>query len=532
MIPTICVVKDTQLALNKATVLIIILLTHCVLTLPTYAVESHPGINLESMYSEAVIAYNKKQSDQALKLLNELLAASPNHPEGLELMALTLKERGEQAKAMEIYSRLIKTKPEVERGPYYFEVGMMYHKQNKPELARAHFERALKLGFNRTTTQLFLGLISFNAGNLNEAEKSFGEVKSGGAPEMKVLAHYYLGLIHFKNGYGAGGTHELTLARKLAREIPNNKMISDIATAADKILAPFNKDQWFGNITLLGEYDSNIAQLPTSAAAANASKKATPNFIINGGVGYMTSPTRTVQWVGNYRFSVNKTTNVETKSYEYFSHTPALFMNINPLSRTTGGLKAEGNLTFNNMPRNPGQTNGAYLFRKYSVYLEGSPYFRYEMAKNIQTELEAGYRKITNDSDPNQSGNLLRVRGAAHGNGASKLINPGASISYEKLHTLGTDLRSNSLDFGLSNMMKLTGADILNVSFDYILSRYPLSTSQRSDKTMIARASVVHTLSAKFSILGEATYTNNTSSLSDSYTYNRMAFGLGMGWTL
>ncbi|OFY98255.1 MAG: hypothetical protein A2070_14415 [Bdellovibrionales bacterium GWC1_52_8] len=504
----------------------------CIKTDPVYAVESHPGINLESMYSEAVIAYNKKQSDQALKLLNELLVASPNHVEGLELMALTLKEKGDPTKAMEVYARLIKAKPEAARGPYYFEMGMMYHKANKPDLAKPYFEKALKLGFNRSTTQLFLGLISFTAGRLNESEKSFTEVKSGGAPEMKLLAHYYLGLIHFKNGYGAGGTYELTAARNLARDLPNSKMTTDIAAGADKILAPFNKDQWFGNMTFLTEYDSNIATLPTSAAAANASKKSTPNLMLNGGAGYMTSPTNTVQWVGNYRFSVNKTTNVQTKSYEYFNHTPALFMNISPLSRTTGGLKVEGNLAFNNMPKDPEQPNGAYIFRKYSTYFEGSPYFRYELAKGVQSELEAGYRKITNDSDPTQSGNLLRVRGSTHATTSSQLLNPGASVSYEKLNTLGIDTRSNSLDFGLFNTMKLSGSDILNLSVDYTLSRYPLSTTSRSDKTTVARLSAVHTLSPAFSLLGEVNYTANSSSLADAYSYNRLAVGFGMGWTL
>jgi tetratricopeptide (TPR) repeat protein len=123
--------------------------------------ESHPGMNAEVLYSEAVIALSRKQTQQALATLDQLLKEYPQNTEGLELKALTLKNEGNEALAIESYKKLIQLKPVQERGPYHFELGMIYRRQKNAAQAKYHFAMALKLKTNPTVSRFFLGMQSF-----------------------------------------------------------------------------------------------------------------------------------------------------------------------------------------------------------------------------------------------------------------------------------------------------------------------------------------------------------------------------------
>ena len=77
--------------------------------------ESHPGLGAESQYAEAVLAFNRKQTDEAIKVLDVILKENPNHVEALELKALSLKVKGDDPKSIGVYEKLISIKPEAER---------------------------------------------------------------------------------------------------------------------------------------------------------------------------------------------------------------------------------------------------------------------------------------------------------------------------------------------------------------------------------------------------------------------------------
>jgi predicted Zn-dependent protease len=85
-------------------------------TQPVDTQESHPGIGRESRYAEAVIAFNKRKTEEAVKILNELLKESPLTVEYLELKALALKGKGDEKTSLEVYQQLYQAKPENERG--------------------------------------------------------------------------------------------------------------------------------------------------------------------------------------------------------------------------------------------------------------------------------------------------------------------------------------------------------------------------------------------------------------------------------
>ena len=134
------------------------------------AQESHPGIGRESRYAEAVIAYNKKQTGEAVKILDELLKESPKNIEYLELKALALKGKGDEKASLTVYWMLYKEKPEKERGPYAYEIATILEKQKRTAEAKPYFLKSAELGFNVAASNLYIGLGEFNAGHYTDAE--------------------------------------------------------------------------------------------------------------------------------------------------------------------------------------------------------------------------------------------------------------------------------------------------------------------------------------------------------------------------
>jgi Flp pilus assembly protein TadD len=503
-----------------------------------FAEESHPGMNAEVLYSEAVIALSRKQTQQALQTLDQLLKEYPQNIEGLELKALTLKNEGNEALAIESYKKLIQLKPSQERGPYHFELGMIYNRQKNTAQARYHFAMALKLKTNPTVSHFFLAMLSFNEGRYPNAEFHFRRVTQADQGELKLISHYYLGLIELKTGYSLGATRDLNEARKIASVLPESKNAQDIKTASDQILAPFGNPQWFANISMLGGYDSNISQIPTSLASSNqVSGRSTGKTTLSAGVGHMTAPLDTIQYVASYRFNINKNLSSDTRNYEFATNTLTLNVNYLPLNPTQAGFKVEGNFMFQNQPQDGASStdaNARYSYGKYNLSAEIGPYFRYQPSRQISTELDIYFRPQKYYTTDDESGNTLFTRASVRFDYSQRWFNPGVSLSYENNHAKSGAYRENSIGIGVSNLSKITPADNLNFYFDFTSTKYPdySSTDIRADKDYVFRLNHSHTINAKWTLLADLSYTLNRSSVPDSYTYNRLQSGLGISWSM
>lgn len=506
-------------------------------TCDAIAEESHPGMNAEVLYSEAVIALSRKQTEAALATLNQLLTENPGNIEALELKALTLKNQGKESQAIESYKKLIQLKPSNERGPYHFELGMIYKSQKNGALARYHFAMALRLKTNPTISRFFLGMLNFEEGRYTNAELHFRHVARDDQGEMKLISKYYLGLIELKTGYSLGATRDLRDARNIASTMPDNKNAQDIKTASDQILAPFSQSQWFANVSILGGYDSNISQIPTSlSSSSQASGKSTGKSTLSAGVGRMTAPMDTVQYVGSYRFDMNKNFSSDTHTYEFATNTASLYINYLPLNPTQGGLKLEGNFMFQNQVQDGGSATDAsarYSYGKYNLSAEIGPFFRYQPSRQISTELDVYFRPQKYYVDDGESGLTVFTRASGKMDYGHRWFNPGASLSYESNHANSGTYRENTIGIGASNLFKVSPVDNLNFYFDFLSTKYPnFSTDIRTDKNYTFRLNHAHTFSSKWTFLADLSYTTNRSSVADTYTYDRLQSGFGISWSL
>jgi tetratricopeptide (TPR) repeat protein len=514
---------------------------------PEPVVESHPGISVESSYSEAVLAFNTKNYDQVLKVLDALLARVPEHVESLELQALTLKTKGDDDRALETYAKLLKLKPDSESGPYHFESGVILFRKKKNAEAKAHFEKALALNFNAEPCRFFLGIIAFGAGNFGEAEGYFTEVSSNGSDELKVASHFYRGLIDFQNGSPSEGTHEMVTARDRANALlaatkpgeEPSSIAKDIGAAAERTLAPYDAAQWFGSFSLLAGYDGNATLTSATAGPEQASGEKTTEAMVSGTIGRMSSPAAWLQWVPSYRFSYNKNFNSDAKAYEFFANTASLYLTRDALAQTSYGLKLEGSYTFQNVATtDTGAPSGTFNFHPYSFTGELGPYVRTEPAPHWKAEYELYLRPQSYSGETPDTG-LERRSGISYFGRATvrhdtpnRWFNPDGSLSYEIYNAQGGDFLSRILTLDLNDAFRLNPKDTVNVGFTLGLASFPdYETGPRHDTLASFHGAWIHVLDRKWSLVGQLGISHNSSSV-DTFTYTKPTLFFGASYTL
>jgi len=505
----------------------VVLLLHAT---PVQAETAHPGQDIETGYAEAVLAYNSRDYRRTLQFLNALLKVQPTNVEALELQALTLKTTGDDKLSLETYKKLTQLKPEKERGPYHFEAGVILYKNQKFDDAKPQLERAIASGFNVTVANFFLGNIAFKTKDRKLAERAFKVVaKDENGAELRVAAHYFLGLIYFQAGLGSTATQELMIAKKEAARLPANKTAQEIGAAAAKALAPFDQSQWFGNVSLITQYDGNVTL--ANAASLSASGQSSIVERLSAGFGRMSSPLQAFQWVASDRLNYNKNLNAAVKDYEFLANVPSLYLTVNPLAKTNYGWKFEGNYSFKNTV-----TGTSATFRPYTQSLEMGPYARTSILQRTVLSFETTFRaqKFPQDSSGGpdvRSGNVVAARLAAKRDFSSKYLNPDADIFYELNYARGSNMKNTSLAFGVANQFRVTGKDLFTASIDYTIASYALTIPVRSDTTLSARVAWLRTLGPRWSLISDVSYTKNSSNIT-TYVYTKPAVTIGLSYSL
>jgi len=486
------------------------------------AAESHPGLEAEATYSEAVIAYHQKKLKLSMEIIEGLLQQNPDYLDALELRSVHLKDLRRDAERIPVLEKILAVKPEGQRGPVLFELGLLQQKKGSVDEAKRSFEGAADLGFNVVPARLMAGMLAFNAGDMVAAERNMVEVRRRGSTEMRIAGAYYLGLVNFKRGNGALGAAYLVEARRLARKNPDLPVSRQLASPIEQVLEPFRKSQWFLNLSMLGQYDSNIQQIPTSASAQQGSSRSTPKTTLLAGFGYMGPPLAELQFVPSYRFNANKNFASGLDAYEYASNTLALSINWRALARFSAGMKAELTHSFQNF-------EGSY--RSYTAAGDFGPFIKWTQSENLQFQLEASLRPIANFAQADLGGIGSGFRLSYRRDGATRFFNPTLAAGFDASGTRNATYRSQAWSASLSNLIRLPGDHQLTPGIDYLLTDYADAVPVRNDQTLSLRMAWAHPISAQWTALGDLAFTSNSSNIPGSYTFSRWVAGLGLSYS-
>ncbi|MBI2712216.1 MAG: tetratricopeptide repeat protein [Bdellovibrio sp.] len=514
---------------------------------------------LEPVYADAVLAYNGRDYNRALQILNDLMKQNPDTPEFMELTALVLKNNQDEGGSADLYQKLIRLresegKTPKDVAPYYFELALIRLHEGNDEEAKGLLEKTFQAGVNLAPCKYFLGQLALKDNQLREAEKHFNFVLESGFEDLRGASQLYLGQIYLRQGATSAAIQSFRDALDESRKPryaqdsspQRRKVTAEVYRSAEAALRPFHKSGYFGSAGLSTAYDSNVLALGSGVSGVTSSSTPTgaatlkENFA--GSIGYFSSPLKEVQFLPIYRTSLNINFNSATLNGEYFTHDLTLYVTKGALARTGYGIKGGLSYTLQDQP----DSSNNRIFTTYSALLTIGPYIKYEMRPKLVLNVEANFVPerfftdlLLDPSSTNQrSGVDYNTKISLRNDEGRRFWNPGISLLFDYNNTTGTEFNSMTLALEANNSLyfseKFRGYFTASVGY----ARYDRRPNpQRFDTLFSFGFYPTYKLgTGPLSIYGEFQYTLDNVACGDSqvvstYQYNRYVASAGVSFS-
>ncbi len=501
---------------------------------------------LEPDYAEAILAYNSKEYSRAISILNGLQKKAPKTVEFLELKAITLKASKKDLEASKVYQELIQVlsksgKEKKEIAPYAFELGVMNFNEKKYSQAEQYLGYSFRNGFNVDVSLFYLGMVSVQKQDWGVAENRFERVLKSEFNDIKPATHFYLAQTQFKNNSPSRGFDQLLKAKKISESFqertdisPEGKqMASQIKTAADQALAPFDKSQWFANMTFTSGYDDNVLLVPAETAGSqDITGKSTFKSTLGLGLGYASSPLNTLQWVPSTRFNLNKNYNKDSSAGEFSDSNISLYVNKDALAAFSYGAKTEGSVAFQN---DRDASTGSSTYRLFSTSAQLAPYMKWDFHRKWTLGAEFGVKKIDYNGEEDvqtsfrRSGMVYSLKITGLNKRGKKYFNPSYALKLESNDTDGTEFASSAYGAQILNVMHLTHWEFTQV-FDFTHTTFPDASADRKDTQWVMSLIATRKIGPRWGLIASGDYTINSSTNPTSYEYNRYSMNAGVSY--
>ena len=493
----------------------------------------------EPVYAEAVLAYNAKKFDEAIRILDQLLQESPGLIDFLELKALALKTAKNDSESAKTYEALIEAKkdaPPAETAPYHFELGVIRFRGKSFPDARVHFAKSLEARFNRAASAFFLGMTSYQDSFHSEAVDYFEIAATSEVPELKAPALFYLAQSAMKLGDSGIALSNFSKA-KAVTEDRTDEVSKSIHDACVQILTPLDQSKRFANLSYSLAYDSNVQALPNSLDGTLATNRSSVKNLFQAGYGLMTSPTRDYQWVPSYRASYNYNFDRKTLLGEFLNQNLSVYLNHKPLEQSAWGLKAETSYTFQNQFDDDTETHSTFRIFSWTGSLGG--YYRTPLSKtwNVTFDASFGPQKYFGDqngSTPEASwrtGSQLALSTSFSRTSLGPYLNPVLFLGYLKNNTHGMQFYSEGASITAVNKLILSPSLQGTLALNYSPTFYSRSAEGRVDHNASFSAEIQKQLNPKWTFLSDASVGYNSSTNANLYEYRRWTVSAGLNYS-
>jgi tetratricopeptide (TPR) repeat protein len=489
----------------------------------------------EPKYSLAVLAYNERKYDESIKILNQLLTEAPNLIEFLELKALALKSAKNDAESAKTYLALIEAKTRAnaaasEIAPYHFELGVIQYRSKDIQLAKPHFEYALTQGFNVAPSSFFLGMIAFQENAYSNAIAHFEDVSKSNQSDLRSPALFYLAQSYLKSGDSARALASFSEART-STDGMTDEVSKAIHGACDQVLNPLDQSRSFASLALSLSYDSNVQALPNILDGTQATNKASVKNLLQAGFGYMTSPTKTFQWVPNYRLLYNYDYNRDTRSGEFLNQYLSLYLNHKALERSAYGFKLNTSFTFQNQLDT---ASTQYTYRIFSLTGDIGAYYRTELGKKWSAyfDVSTGPQRYFTDTSLTESewrtGSLFSLSTHLTHASLGPYLNPTVYLTYLENSANGYLYYSKGASLSLVNGIILNDKVKGSVSIAYSPTFY--TRRSRTDRNYALSLEGSYQINSKWSVISDASLSYNAST-DAAYEYRRWTLSSGLSYS-
>ena len=181
-------------------------------------------------YERAMESISKKETESAVKQLNEALKIFPDYFLASQQLGLVLVEGKQYQQAIRFLVKAVEVNPKAV--PSYLALGIASLKLGRPDLAIDALDRARRLDDKSYRVHYFMGLSFLELNRLNEAENSLKESYKIGGPSKVAAVRLHLASIYSKQGNTLAAITEL---QTYLRDNPKATNAQSVREAINKL---------------------------------------------------------------------------------------------------------------------------------------------------------------------------------------------------------------------------------------------------------------------------------------------------------
>jgi tetratricopeptide (TPR) repeat protein len=493
-----------------------------------------PNETYDFSITKGLVEFGRRHYDEAAALFRQARQAVPNDRDATEYLAQTLLRLKRYPEAEALFRELTARWPAHPQG--WLGLGIALGQLGRYHEALAALEAAQKLDPQNPLIYFYQGVVSHELKAFNQSPALFSRAMAL-SPDLTPSARYYTGMSYYERGMLDQAQREFESAIALGE--PE----SELARTARAILEqrmppPSAPKRWDLNLSLSGQYDTNVVLLPIGVqppgGSTGISQKDDFRMTVYARGEYR--PIQTADWTAGISYGFYQSLHQKLTTFDIQDHAPSVFV-----QRQLGILTARLQYAFDYVRVGQDPFLLAHAVQPILTFAEGDTHF---------TQLQFRYQN-KDFQDDRFVGNSFRdgknwlagitqyayfAQGAGHvrmgytfdtdrtGGGHPAVATPGVQSSADwayHAHRLSAGL-------GLPDFWTLKSS----LAFDYYFMNYdnpnsfsPNGTTRRRDEIMFFTATIGRSLTKNLSIAAEYNYTRDQSNLA-VFDYNRSIFSL------
>lgn len=217
-----------------------------------------PNETYDFSIAKGIVEFGRGHYEQAADLFEQARQVVPNDPEAIEYLGQTLLRLKKHRDAEALFQALTISHPT--RAQPWLGLAISQSQLGKYQEALASLDQAEKLDPKNPLVYFYQGVVSHELKSFNQSPALFSRAMAL-SPDLTPTARYYTGMSYYERGLLDQAQKEFEAA------IAAGEPESELARSARAILqqrtaAPKGPRQWDLNLSISGQYDTNVVLLP------------------------------------------------------------------------------------------------------------------------------------------------------------------------------------------------------------------------------------------------------------------------------
>ncbi len=313
-------------------------LCNCVigLVLVHNALAQAPNETYDFDMTKGIVEFGRGNYAQAANHFEQARQAVPNDPEATEYLGQTLLRLKKYREAEALFQDLTISQPA--RAQAWLGLAISQSYLGKYLEALVSLEQAQKLDPKNPLVYIYQGVVLHELKSFDQSAALFSRAMAL-SPDLTPTARYYTGISYYERGMTDQGQKELEAA------IASGEPESELARIAREVLQqrttlPKGPRPWDLNLSVSGQYDTNVVLLPigTQPAGGSTSISQKDDFRTTFYTRGEYRPIQSAGWTAGVTYGFYQSLHQTLTAFDIQDHAPSAFMQ-HQIGRVTARLQ-------------------------------------------------------------------------------------------------------------------------------------------------------------------------------------------------